>query len=304
MYCRKNFESQNNYCYAFTDEDGFEVARSKLNNYGKIENVADKLTRPLCSVAFTNKGDECKEKCRNLYYWLGNELLLSDIEENSFSDVIRILEDVSNVLYKSGKCKCTFFKNVTKKNFEKMKIVYDYCNDHDSIESTLKKYNNLCDNNLSAYLVNAESTYNEIYTCANENSATYCVQLKTHVPSCFETKLSSLKCNIKDLTADEQGFSQYGTNYFDQEYVINPSAFSSSQIFLFFVLPFIGIFFIGFLLYKFTPIAPWIHTKVQKKKSIRRNLDDIDELELTEYTYERRRLNLGRKQLNVAYHAA
>ncbi|SBS93810.1 hypothetical protein PMALA_040970, partial [Plasmodium malariae] len=36
----------------------------------------------------------------------------------------------------------------------------------------------------------------------------------------------------------------------------------------------------------------------------RRNLDDIDELELTEYTYEPGRLNLGRKQLNVAYHAA
>ncbi|SBS92667.1 PIR Superfamily Protein, partial [Plasmodium malariae] len=53
-----------------------------------------------------------------------------------------------------------------------------------------------------------------------------------------------------------------------------------------------------------TPIVSWIHTKVLKKKSIRRNLDEMDILELTEYTNEQRKSNLGRKQLNVAYHAA
>ncbi|SBT85940.1 PIR protein [Plasmodium malariae] len=304
IYYRTKFESNNKYCLWFDEEGEFSEKRSKLNHYGKIKNVTDKLTSALCSVAFTNEGVECKEKCRNLYYWLGNELLLSDIEENLFSDVIGILEDVSNVLYKSGKCKCTFFKNVTKENFAKMKIVYDYCVDHEKIEQSLKVHSNMCDSKFNAYLVKADSTYKDVYVCAQNNTESYCTQLKNHAPSCFNEKLSHLTCKINRDSKEEQGSNHFGTNYFDLTYVINASNFSSSQIFLFFVLPLIGIFFIGFLLYKFTPIVPWIHTKVLKKKSIRRNLDEMDILELTEYTNERRRSNLGRIQLNVAYHAA
>ncbi|SBS95109.1 PIR Superfamily Protein, partial [Plasmodium malariae] len=249
-YYRQNNELKDNYCSWFEEKSEFSGTRSKLSNYVKVKNVADKLTRALCSVAFTNKGDECKEKCHNLYYWLGNELLLSDIEEKSFSDVIGILENFSNVLYESGKCKCTFFKNVTKENFAKMKIVYDYCKDYEEIEKTLELHKKTCDSKFNDYIVKANSAYNEIYNCTEKYSDTYCMQLKTHVPSCFVKKLSALKCTINDLTADEQGSSYYDTTHIDQEYVINPSAFSSSQIFLFFVLPFIGIFFIGFLLYK------------------------------------------------------
>ncbi|KAI4839625.1 hypothetical protein MKS88_002182 [Plasmodium brasilianum] len=185
-----------------------------------------------------------------------------------------------------------------------MKIVYDYCEDYDNIKSTLEAHNNKCTEEFNDYLVKANSAYNEIYNCTQENVESYCTELKKHVPSCFNEKLPRLKCEIKEVSAQEKGLSQYNTNYLDPKYVINASTFSSSQIFLFFVLPFVGIFFIGFLLYKFTPIVSWIHTKVLKKNSIRRNLDEMDILELTEYTNERRKLNLGRKQLNVAYHAA
>ncbi|SBT85629.1 PIR protein [Plasmodium malariae] len=303
IYYRTKFESSFDYCNAFTGEHGFEEARSKLNNYDKIKNVADKLTRALCYVAFTDDGAECTEKCRNLYYWLGNELLLNNIEENLFSEVIGMLANVSNALYKRYKCKCTFFENVTKENFAKMKIVYDYCKDHDNIKSTLEDHNK-CTKEFNDYIVKANNAYNEIYNCTEKYSQAYCMQLKTHVSSCFEKKLSPLTCKIEEVSPEDQVSIRYGTAFIDQEYVIKGSTFSSSQIPLFFVLPFVGIFFIGFLLYKFTPIVLWIHTKVLKKKSIRRNLDEMDILELTEYTNEQRKSNLGRKQLNVAYHAA
>ncbi|SBS94948.1 PIR Superfamily Protein, partial [Plasmodium malariae] len=250
MYCRRNFESKDDYCLAFNDNNKFNTKIAELNKYKNVKKIQDKLTKALCYVAFTPKGDGCTEKCRNLYYWLGNELLLNDIEKNSFSEVIGMLIEISNALYERDKCKCIFFTDVNKEKFEKMKIVYDYCIDYDNIKGTLEGHNNKCTKEFNDYLVKANSAYNEIYNCTKNNRETYCMQLKTHVPSCFEKKLSTLKCNIKDLAADEQGSSQYGTTYFDQEYVINPSAFSSSQIFLFFVLPFIGIFFIGFLLYK------------------------------------------------------
>ncbi|SCN11979.1 PIR protein [Plasmodium malariae] len=304
IYYRQNFEKEFDYCFGSDEKRKFKEERSKLNIYEKINSIENRLVNALCHVAFTNEGDECKEKCRNLYYWLGNELLLNNIEENSFSDVIGILIKISNALYERGKCKCNFFTDVNKEKFEKMKIVYDYCKDHDNIENTLKEYNNICDSEFNAYLLKANSAYNEIYKCTETKFESYCMQLKTHVSSCFEKKLLPLTCKIEEVSPEDRVSSRYGTTYIDPEHVINVSAFSSSQIFLFFVLPFVGIFFIGFLLYKFTPIVPWIHTKVLKKKSIRRNFDEMDILELTEYTNEQRKSNLGRKQLNVAYHAA
>ncbi|SBT86146.1 PIR protein [Plasmodium malariae] len=304
VYYRTNFVSKNNYCNAFEDKGGFKDGISKLNNYENVKSIQDKLTKALCYVAFTAEGDECKEQCRFLYYWLGNELLLNKIDENSFSKVIGMLSEISNALCERYKCKCNFFKNVTKENFAKMKIVNDYCKDHDNIEHTLKFYINKCDNKFNDYLLKVTSAYEEVYNCANTKPEPYCKELKNHVPSCFEKKLSHLKCETNQVSAEDLRTSQYNTTILDPKYVINVSAFSSSQIFLFFVLPIVGIFFIGFLLYKFTPVVSLIHTKVLKKKSIRRNLDEMDILELTEYTNEQRKSNLGKKQLNVAYHAA
>lgn len=131
-----------------------------------------------------------------------------------------------------------------------MKIVYDYCTDHERIENTLELHKKTCDSKFNEYLVNATSIYEDVYKCTQNNSEPYCKELKNHVPSCFEKKLSHLKCEKNQASAENLGTSQYNTAILDPQYVINVSAFSSSQIFLFFVLSFVGIFFIGFLLYK------------------------------------------------------
>ncbi|SBS96361.1 PIR Superfamily Protein [Plasmodium malariae] len=302
VYYRTMFESQTNYCIE-SDNIKFTQARTKLNEYEKINSIKNRLVNALCHVSFTNAGENCDKQCHKLYYWSGNELF-NKLEEDSFSKVIGILEEVSNALHERDKCKCNFFKDVKKEKFEKMKIVRDYCEDYENIKSTLIAHNYTCDKNVSDYLHKATNAYEEIYECTQESAKSYCTEFKKHVPSCFKKKLSPLKCEIKQVSAENQGTSQYNTTILDPEYVINVSGFTSSQIFLFFVLPFVVIFFIGFLLYKFTPIVLWIHTRVLKKKSIRRNLDEMDTLELTGYTNGQRKSNLGRKQLNVAYHAA
>ncbi|SBS97398.1 PIR Superfamily Protein, partial [Plasmodium malariae] len=249
IYYRKNFESNDDYCIHFEDEEKFQKKKTEIYKNEKIKSIADKLMRPLCYVAFTNEGEECKEKCRNLYYWLGNELF-NKLEGDSFSEVIGMLNDVSNVLSGSGKCKCNFFKDIKKENFEKMKIVHDYCKDHESIESTLKLYINKCDNNFNDYLLKVTSAYEEVYNCTNTKTEPYCSELKNHVTSCLNKKLSSLKCEIKEVSTEDKASSQYNTDYIDPEYVRYASIFTSSQIFLYLVLPFIGILLIGFLLYK------------------------------------------------------
>ncbi|SBT01394.1 PIR Superfamily Protein, partial [Plasmodium malariae] len=249
VYYRNMFESQIDYCFVSNDEIKFKKARSKLNEYEKINSIENRLVNALCHVSFTDAGEKCDKQCHNLYYWLGNELF-NKLEEDSFSEVIGILEGVSNALSGPDKCKCNFFKNVKKEKFEKMKIVSDYCEDYENIESTLKAHNYTCDKNVSHYLHKATDAYEEIYECTQESAKSYCTEFKKHVPSCFKKKLSPLKCEIKQVSAEYQGKSQYNTSIFDPKYVINASTFSSSQIFLFFVLPFVGLFFIGFLLYK------------------------------------------------------
>ncbi|SBT00721.1 PIR Superfamily Protein [Plasmodium malariae] len=269
VYYRKMFESGTDYCFESDGKSKFKQERSKLNKYEKINSIEKRLVNPLCHVSFTSTGEDCDKQCHNLYYWLGNELF-NNLKEDSFSDVIGILEDVSSALSGRDKCKCKFFKNIKKENFEKMKTVYDYCKDREQIENTLELHKKTCDSKFNEYLVKATGEYEKMYECTQGNTESYCKELKNHIPSCFEKKLSPLTCKIKDVTANEQGISQYNTTILDPNFVINVSVFSSSQIFLL----------------------------------LQRNLDEMDILELTEYTNEQRKSNLGRKQLNVAYHAA
>ncbi|SBS93113.1 PIR Superfamily Protein, partial [Plasmodium malariae] len=221
VYYRKMFESLTDYCFGSDDKKKFKEAISKLNKYGKINSIENRLMKALCRVSFTYTGEECDIQCHKLYYWLGNELLLSELEKDSFPEVIKLLEDVSNALHERDNCKCIFFKNTNKETFEKMKVVSDYCEDHEQIEKTLELHKKTCDSKFNEYLLKATSIYEEVYKCTENNSEEYCSVIKEHVPSCFKKKLSHLKCEIKQVSAENKGESQYNTTILDPEYVIN-----------------------------------------------------------------------------------
>ncbi|SBS97332.1 PIR Superfamily Protein [Plasmodium malariae] len=302
----KDFESSGNY-YCNSEEDKINAIKSQLNSYNDIKSVEDQILNALCLISFSTMDLKCNEKCHSLYYWIGNKLFNTLSNENSFSDIIKIFENCSETIAGRDKCKCNFFFGlISKEEFNKMKVAYEYCKYHDSIEETLNFHSNLCDNASKVYLDQATSTYNEVYEiCNSSSSKDYCTVLKKHVPECFRNKLRTLKYKIKEYHSESIGFNELGDHIpSGTTSTTGQSTYGITQILMLVAFPLAGILFISFILYKFTPIVSWINTKLIRKKLIRRSLDDSHKQELTEYISTHALSNLRRRKVNLAYHAA
>ncbi|KAI4834117.1 PIR protein [Plasmodium brasilianum] len=302
----RGFESSGVY-YCYDEEDKINPIKSRLNSYKDIKSVEDKVLNALCLISFSTNDHKCNEKCHSLYYWMGNKLFNTLSNENSFSDIIKIFENCSETIAGRDKCKCNFFFGlISKEEFNKMKVVYEYCKHHDFIEETLNFHSNLCDSASKVYLDQATNTYSEVYEiCNSSSSKDYCTVLKKHVPECFNKKLPTLKYKIKEYHSASSGLKKLD-DHFPSETTptIGQSTYNISQILMLVAFPLAGILFISFILYKFTPIVPWINTKLIRKKLIRRSLDDSYKQELTEYISTHVLSNLRRREVNVAYHPA
>ncbi|KAI4840533.1 hypothetical protein MKS88_001262 [Plasmodium brasilianum] len=301
----KDFESsRENHCYG--EENKINHFKSQLISYNDIKSVEDKILHALCFISFSTNDQKCNEQCHSLYYWIGNKLFKSLSNEGSFSDIIKVFENCSEKIAGRDKCKCDFFGSISKEEFNKMKIVYEYCKYHDTIEGTLKFHSNLCDSESKEYLDKANNTYNEVYeTCNSFNSKAYCTVIMNHVPECFRKKLPTLKYKIKEYHSESIGLNELGDHIPNGTTPTNgQSTYNISQILMLVAFPLAGILFISFILYKFTPIVSWINTKLIRKKLIRHRLDDSNKQELTEYISKHALSNLRRRKVNIAYHPA
>ncbi|SBS97003.1 PIR Superfamily Protein, partial [Plasmodium malariae] len=293
----RGFELSGDY-YCFGEEDKIKPFKSQLNSYNDIKSVEDKILHALCFISFSNNGPKCNEQCHSLFYWIGNKLFNTLSNEGSFSDIIKIFENCSETIAGGNKCKCNIFGRISKEEFNKMKIVHEYCKYHDTIKETLKFHGNLCDSESKEYLDQATNTYSEVYEiCNSSSSKDYCTVLKKHVPECFSKKLPTLKYKIKEYHSASSGLKKLD-DHFPSETTptIGQSTYNISQILMLVAFPLAGILFISFILYKFTPIVSWINTKLIGKKLIRRSLDDSDKQELTEYISTHALSNLRRRK--------
>ncbi|SCN11996.1 PIR protein [Plasmodium malariae] len=301
----KDFESSKDY-YCYSEEDKIKPFISQLNSYNDIKSVKDKILHALCFISFSDNGHKCNEQCHSLYYWMGNKLFNTLSNEGSFSDIITIFNTCSKTIAGRDKCKCDFFGSISKEEFNKMKIVYEYCKYHDTIEATLRIHGNFCDSESKEYLDQAINTYNEVFgICNSSNSMDYCIVLKKHVPECFSKKLTTLKYEIKEYHSEYSDLKRIDDHFpGGTTPTTGQSTYGISQILMLVAFPLAGILFISFILYKFTPIVSWINTKLIGKKLIRRSLDDSHKQELTEYISTHALSNLRRRKVNIAYHPA
>ncbi|SCO92868.1 PIR protein [Plasmodium malariae] len=302
FYYRKKFESLSlDYCFL---EDKVEKLKPKLIDYNENKTVYDQILKAFCFVNFSNKGGECNNQCYNLYYWIGDKLSSFLNDNISFWKGFKIIYDGFRNTSSNNKCNCIFFSDTDKENFKRMKIVHDYCEDHESIKQTLRTNNNVCSYEFQEYLKEAVSTYKKVYSeCESNGSPSYCVELKKHVPVCLVEKLEDLTCELKKVSLELEGSG--GFNYRSSDGLgstNDPSTFDSSQIFMSIFFPVVGILFISFMIYKFTPLLSCIRTQLRRKTLLGNNLDGEDTHELEEYGFMHKNLNLQRRHLNVYYH--
>ncbi|SBT86375.1 PIR protein [Plasmodium malariae] len=301
IYYRKTSDLTDDFCT--WEDDKVQTTKNQLNIYEGIKNDLDNIMRVLCYLSFKEKGNSCDEQCHYLYYWIGNILFNKLKEENSVTTVIDVLNNFSRNLGSSQNCRCIFPKGISEEEFTKLKIVHDYCKDYETIQHNITYKKIMCNDEFSSYLVKATSTYDNLYReCVTTNSKEYCVEVKKQVPTCFQKKLSTLSCQVQDVS--HQGLDEETSALAKQSGTMDEqSTFNLSQILMLATLPIAGILFFSFIIYNFTPFVSRIRKYLVKRKLVRHNLNYTDRQELTEYTSLQPKSNVERRQINIAFHS-
>ncbi|SBT52539.1 PIR Superfamily Protein [Plasmodium ovale wallikeri] len=311
------------YCNEFDIVDSIHEG---LYKYTDIQNVSYNLARALCTVSYIKDDDmSYTERCHFLYYWIGDTLYKYLKSEHLFSPIIDELYTAANKFKVPNKCNI-IYHNISKDFFNKRKIVYDYIQNYKTIKQSLTDHGYSCNREYKNYISKSVRIYNEVYNTCNGNSDTYCMKFQENFTKYNHDELSKLSCNLEQERPVEPPRVGARGSLNDAELDIpspqfhvaavaphlgsvglpseGASSSKRSDAVMSVIFPIIGIFLVCFTLYRFTPLWPWIHSYLIRKKIIRRNIEDIEPLELMKHTSEKDQRNFCRARFNVAYHTA
>ncbi|SBT55790.1 PIR Superfamily Protein [Plasmodium ovale wallikeri] len=280
----------------FIDGDAKQKIILSLSKYNGISSVSDKLVDALCFMSISEGN---KENCDYLFYWIGSTLFDNLENENDFLNVIKILYEGIRKVGGGDKCKRDHY-NITKENFRKLKIVHDYTKDYDSIKVHISNNKGKCSKQYKTYIDRAVEKYNELYkTCKQEMyDGNNCKLFNNMFIEEDHNKLSTLTCNILEGDSEVISFGTLDRGLID---VVNDYTSNTSSTIMEIMFPLVGILLSCFVLYKFTPAGPWLHSYLIRKKYYKENLYDIEENDLIDITSDEKQKNSGTR-LNVAFH--
>ncbi|SBT74256.1 PIR protein [Plasmodium ovale] len=301
----KEFDNlENNYCSVhFDKEDIIERVKSNLKLYQQIRNDADKIVNVICKASTIDVDNpECTERCNYLYYQIGDVFIDKLINVDLFSNVSEELRTLMDSISTRFKCKCNFtFTNVNKDDFNDMKDAYFYYKDYEKNEALLQHYNHLCDDGYNTYIKTAFQKYDKVYeACKNENSKTYCNQLKNKDSIYLGEKLPEMTCRTIENSSQYQALNSPGFELGHSQENPDDASTPKSVIFISFFFALLGIIFLS--LYKFTPLGSWIHSHLLFKRKMHFNMNNLKMPKFKEQFDDNEQNNLNMKRFNVSYH--
>ncbi|SBT83877.1 PIR protein, partial [Plasmodium ovale] len=176
--------------------DIWSSIKSDLVDIHGIQNDLEYIMKSLCYVTKLKDGDTYySESCYYLYYWLGNILFQKLHDQTLFSDVIGII--YSRLPSSNLNNKCNFnYSNITRNDFNKRKMVYDYSQNFPTIKSALSDYNQSCYKEYHNYINDTVAMYNELNKHCNGKDEDYCNEFKKIFLDYSNSELASLKCTL------------------------------------------------------------------------------------------------------------
>ncbi|KNA00993.1 hypothetical protein PVNG_03100 [Plasmodium vivax North Korean] len=195
------------------DNDDCEELTGKLND--DFEGVYDFCMK---TTGILNNFDNMKlnnltdqDKCEIVNYWVYN-YLFNRIKKKNGGDPFEILDKIfafRKEIHKSPEGgdkieKCAIRLNVdNKNNFEKMKILFDYLTDYDSIKLKIDKHDFACSSQYKNYIDKGVGTYNSVKAeCKIEgDKPNYCDLLSNSNINHNHEKLADLKC-LREKSTD------------------------------------------------------------------------------------------------------
>ncbi|SBS92870.1 PIR Superfamily Protein [Plasmodium ovale curtisi] len=301
------------------DNEDFWNGFIKQSCINKIR-IFNNILNALHYVAYLNKDDGVffNERWNYLYFWIGTKALENVTQDCPFSNVISILKSVkkriNEIPYKYN------IENISEKEFNDLKVVYDYFVNYTSIQFNHSAPDSDCTQEYKKYVDSSFDAYVKLKEeCRQNGQKDYCKYFNHFIEKNNYENLQKVTCNGKKppLSVEEhrkqhlpdahpevelEGGIQIendGTEMHTRG--ISTSEMSDNMMSTYF--PFLGIFSILFLLYNYIPFRTWLHNFLPKKEIIRHDLYEDESEELLENEYESSDRNSQYNRHDINYHS-
>ncbi|SBT56635.1 PIR Superfamily Protein [Plasmodium ovale wallikeri] len=224
-----------------------------------------------------NKEEDYDDRCKCLNYLLNAKIEFNTFHNKEGSELFVVYDAISEDL-KTCNSKIGY---IPKEDLEKIKNLHDLHNSFTKLTKSLE------DNNENIYRTAEEFALlykNAIDGCESHNTEGYCGALKEFEVLC-------------DHHAKSKNCSEIGNILKYQQ------ALKKSFKIVFPCIMVLGIPFISYIMYKFTPFRSWINTFLIKNKIIRHNLNEEDGDQYFQDTYEHSDIENMFNSHNIGYHA-
>ncbi|SBT74019.1 Plasmodium vivax Vir protein, putative [Plasmodium ovale] len=307
-----NYRHLNNYGYdLYGDYTKCDKLQEDLEKrHSSIENFCLKLTGILQNshkLKITSLLDN--DSCPVVIYWMYHTLFSDIIDKKVHENIEGIIGNIHNFWekFKGGK-ECDFQGNLNDRNtFNKMKILYYYALDFDSIQAKSKDLNFICTQEYSDYIKAYVQTYNTIKSdCESEEEKDkeYCTLLERIHRIKDKNDLSNLKaCTpvANEVHETETVTEDQGELEEAQVEPSNAQSSSEDKVGVSVAFPLLGVLFISSIFYKFTPFGPWIRSHVLKNANERYDVGEEETENILENPYEFSNMNSNSNGHNIGY---
>ncbi|SBT36722.1 PIR Superfamily Protein [Plasmodium ovale wallikeri] len=307
-----NYRYFKNYRYDLNgDHIKCDELQDKLEKrHSSIEKLCLELTGILQNfdkLKITSLSDN--DHCSVVIYWMYDNLFSDIIDKKVHENIKEIIGNINNIWdnFKGSK-ECAFQGNLTDRDtFNKIKSLYYYALDYESIVLQQQNKHFTCTKEFSEYVNFYVQTYNKIKSeCEQKTDEEYCTVLETIHKKRKKEDLSKLEPCIP-LANEEPEAGNKMEDHREQEEDEAESEFpyiqstSGSNAGISVVLPVLGILLISCVFYKFTPIGSWLRSNILKKVSTSYEVDGETAENILENPYEFSRSNSNGNMHIIGY---
>ncbi|SBT73145.1 PIR protein [Plasmodium ovale] len=290
------------------------------NNYKGIKDLCGKLAK---NIENLSKDKESVNGCEHLYYWIYDHIWGMFSKNSKYINdkevVLKLLNAGYNIIYELNFYECLYHYDL-KESFDiwkDKKYLHDYFKNFYGIQDKISSGSYDC-NAYYKYIDNINKLYeNYIKECC------YCLKSGSCQEYCRNYFLCNEKYNPYNLylklkckyLSSGKDFKKVEKPLGVDHYVITASqkyaegtctklACDPFYVITLSMFTVIGIFFILFAFYKFTPFGSWLNRKVHKKKKIKDYFPEEHDQELLVHDLEPTYINSRNRKLQLLYHSA
>ncbi|SBS90354.1 PIR Superfamily Protein [Plasmodium ovale curtisi] len=320
-----NLEKKVDICN-YEDMQYWKALMIQLHTHGGISQISDHLKIAFCYVSYMkNNMLQYEERWNYLFYWTGVKVLENLKNISNFDKAMGILNSVKEKFDGKKGYDLDFFE-INKEEFNNLKKVYDYAQNYHDLKTKTKNNYFKCSKKYDEYIKESMQHFKSQKTKCEKDLSPYCkifnkmfitYNMQTFLDlSCREVEPEIVAKQEYPGTLEGSGpfnslQSRFQTGYSSQSNDQAESEFQSTAPFtpkpssfnpMLITFPVFGILLTLFILYKFTPLGPWVHSHLLRKNSIRREDAEEEDHELLQDEYTYRNDNLHGNRHNMSYH--